>query len=368
MLTELAVRDLGVIDDLRLVLGPGMTALTGETGAGKTLVVEAIELLVGGRADGVLVRQGADEARVEGRFVVGDEERVLARVVPAHGRSRAYIDGRMATASELASVGAELVDLHGQHAHQSLLATSAQRLALDQFGDVDQSALLDARKAVADYDDALAALGGDSRARAREVDLLRFQLAEIDGAAIADADEEQALAAEEEALADAQANRDAGWAAHAALTGEGGALDAVGSAAAAVAARGPWSSLEARLRGASAEVADVADEIRRTAEQLTEDPERLEAVRSRLRLLADVRRKYGETLSHVMAYAADARNRLRELEEHDQRASTLDRDRAAAVQREQEAATAVARARRDAAPALASAVEARLQELALAGA
>jgi len=184
VLTELAVRGLGVIDDLRLVLGPGMTALTGETGAGKTLVVEAIELLVGGRADGVLVRQGADEARVEGRFVVGDEERVLARVVPAHGRSRAYIDGRMATASELASVGAELVDLHGQHAHQSLLATSAQRLALDQFGDVDQSALFDARKAVADYDDALAAIGGDPRARAREVDLLRFQLAEIDGAAI----------------------------------------------------------------------------------------------------------------------------------------------------------------------------------------
>src|SRR3954462_7496290 len=133
MLTELAVRDLGVIDDLQLLLGPGMTALTGEAGAGKTLVVEAIELLVGGRADGVLVRQGAEEARVEGRFVVDDEERVLARVVPARGRSRSYIDGRMATAAELASVGADVVDLHGQHAHQSLLATSAHRLALAPF-------------------------------------------------------------------------------------------------------------------------------------------------------------------------------------------------------------------------------------------
>src|SRR5438477_4271658 len=111
MLTELAVRDLGVIDDLRLVLGPGMTALTGETGAGKTLVVEAIELLVGGRADGVLVRKGADEARVEGRIRVGGEERVLTRVVPARGRSRAYIHGPMATATELGAVGAELVDL-----------------------------------------------------------------------------------------------------------------------------------------------------------------------------------------------------------------------------------------------------------------
>ena len=368
MLTELAVRDLGVIGDLRLVLGSGMTVLTGETGAGKTLVVEAIELLVGGRADGVLVRRGAEEARVEGRFVVGDEERVLARVVPARGRSRAYIDGRMATATELSAVGEALVDLHGQHAHQSLLSTAAQRLALDDFGGIDLDPLLDARRLVRELDEALAALGGDPRARAREVDLLRFQLGEIDAAAIAEIDEEQLLSREEEVLADAQANRDAGWAAHAALTDDGGALDALGSATAAIAGRGPWSSVETRLRAASAELADVADEIRGAAEAMAEDPERLEAVRSRLRLLADVRRKYGDSLSHVMAYAADARTRLRELEEHDQRAGTLDRERAAAIGRVEKADAAVAGARRRAAPGLATAVETRLQELALAGA
>src|SRR5256885_4054965 len=156
MLVELAVHDLGVIADLSLVLGPGMTALTGETGAGKTLVVEAIELLVGGRADGVLVRRGAEEARVEGRFVVGDEERVLARVVPARGRSRAYVEGRMATAAELATIGSALVDLHGQHAHQSLLATRAQREALDHFGAVDRRPLLAARGRLAEIDAALA--------------------------------------------------------------------------------------------------------------------------------------------------------------------------------------------------------------------
>ena len=368
MLTELAVRDLGVIDDLRLVLGPGMTALTGETGAGKTLVVEAIELLVGGRADGVLVRQGAEEARIEGRFVAGDEERVLARVVPARGRSRAYIDGRMATATELATVGAALVDLHGQHSHQSLLSTGAQRFAVDQFGKVDLAPLLGARRTVAEIDEELAALGGDSRARAREVDLLRFQLGEIDGAAITDPDEEATLAAEEDVLAGAQANRDAGWAAHAALTVDAGAVDALGSASAALAGRGRWSSIESRLRAASAEVADVADEIRRAAEQMAENPERLEAVRARRRLLADLRRKYGETLSHVMAYATESHARLSELEQHDQRAVTLDRERAAALADVEESASAVAKARRAAAPAMASAVQARLQELALAGA
>src|SRR3954470_7586182 len=148
MLVELRVRDLGVIGDLTLMLGNGMTAITGETGAGKTLVVEAIELLVGGRGDPVLVRPGAAEAVVEGRFVDGDDEIVLGRVVPASGRSRAYIDGRMAPVAALAEAGSRLVDLHGQHAHQSLLQPAAQRGALDAFAGVDLDPLRTVRAAV----------------------------------------------------------------------------------------------------------------------------------------------------------------------------------------------------------------------------
>src|SRR5690606_29506195 len=109
VLVELAVTDLGVIDRARLLLGPGLTALTGETGAGKTMLVEAIALLLGGRADPALVRPGATEAVVEGRFVDGDDEVVLTRVVPRGGRSRAYLDGRMATAGALAERGRDLV-------------------------------------------------------------------------------------------------------------------------------------------------------------------------------------------------------------------------------------------------------------------
>ncbi|HEX8771330.1 MAG TPA: AAA family ATPase, partial [Acidimicrobiales bacterium] len=165
MLVELRVENLGVIDELGLVFGPGMTALTGETGAGKTLVVSAIELLVGRRADPVHVRSGAAEARVEGRFVSGGTEVVLARAVPSAGRSRAYIDGRLATAGELADCGLSFVDLHGQNTHQSLLATPTQRAELDRFAQVDLAPLSKAHHRLAEVEAQLARIGGDSRAR-----------------------------------------------------------------------------------------------------------------------------------------------------------------------------------------------------------
>ena len=179
MLSELHIEDLGIIDRLDLVLGNGLTVLTGETGAGKTMLVEAISLLVGGRADAGRVRAGATEARVEGRFVSDENEVILCRVVPVTGRSRAYVNGRLATVAQLAEYGAELVDLHGQHAHQSLLGASAQRLALDHFCGVDLEPLRNARARLTEIEALLATLGGDERARAREIDLLRFQVKEI---------------------------------------------------------------------------------------------------------------------------------------------------------------------------------------------
>ncbi|MEZ5208476.1 MAG: AAA family ATPase [Acidimicrobiales bacterium] len=195
VLIELWVRDLGVIDEARVVLGPGMTALTGETGAGKTMIVEAIELLVGGRADAGMIRAGADEAVVEGRFELDGTEVVLRRVLTRAGRSRAYHDGAMCTVATLADLGRRLVDLHGQHAHQSLLDRTAQRRSLDRFGAVDVAPLIEAREARRAVDDELAALGGDARARARELDLVRFQLRELDDAGVDDPAEDERLEA-----------------------------------------------------------------------------------------------------------------------------------------------------------------------------
>ena len=365
MLVELAVRDLGVIADLSLVLPPGMIALTGETGAGKTLVVTAIELLVGGRADASVVRPGAEEARVEGRFDIDGEEIVLARVVPADGRSRAYVNGRLAPVSQLAELGATLVDLHGQHAHQSLLAPATQRAALDAFGHVDLGPLRAARARLTEIDAALAALGGDERARAREIDLLRFQVGELDAAAITSPDEDVTLAHEESVLADAVAHRDAASVAHAALVDDGGVADALGQAIAAVAGRAPFAEVEARLRASAADLTEAAADVRAIGERIDEDPARLEELRARRQLLRDLRRKYGETLADVLAFAEDARARLAELESHDARAAALDVDRRAALDDERRAAAVVAAARKAAAPRLAKAVEANLGALAM---
>jgi len=365
MLVELAVHELGVIADLSLVLGPGMTAMTGETGAGKTLVVEAIELLAGGRADPVLVRPGAREARVEGRFVVGDQETVLARVVPRNGRSRAYIDGRLATVAELAERGRLLVDLHGQHAHQSLLDPRSQRDALDRFASVDLAPLAAARARTADVDAAIAALGGDGRALAREVDLLRFQVSELDAAMIGDPDEDAALEAEEDLLAGADAHRDAGGAAYDALVADGGAADGVGAAIAACGGRRPFAEVERRLRAAAADLADVAADLRGVVESIAVDPSRLDGVRSRRHLLHELGRKYGEGLAEVIAYREEARARLFELEGRDQRVAALEAERADGRAEEIRAAAVVGATRRSAAPALSTAVGTHLRTLAM---
>jgi DNA repair protein RecN (Recombination protein N) len=340
------------------------------------MIVEAIELLVGGRADATMVRSGASEARVDGRFVLGDDpgsepghepgnEVVLTRVVPADGRSRAYIDGRLATAGSLAEITERIVDLHGQHAHQSLLGAATQRAALDHYGQVDLEPLRAARAAVTEIDAELATLGGDERSRAREIDLLRYQVDELDVAGLSSVDEDAELDREEAVLADAVAHREAGARALAALTSEGGGRDGVGEALSALADRVPYEALTTRLRDVLSELDDIASDLRTLAEAIDEDPERLEQIRARRQRLHDLCRKYGDDLAEVIAFHASAQQRLAELQRFDQRAAELDREREHAVARERDAAQVVGERRREAAPRLAEAVEARLRELAM---
>ena len=371
MLAELAVRNLGVIADLSLVLEPrGMTALTGETGAGKTLVVEAISLLVGGRADGVLVRPGAEAAEIEGRFVRagadGDEvETILSRVIPRAGRSRAYIDGRLASVAALADLGAELVDIHGQHAHQSLLHVSAQRASLDRYAEVDLGPLHSARQELDELTAELAALGGDERARAREIDLLTYQLDELTAAALDDPDEDAHLELEQRELADAAGHREAAVVAVGTLVEEGGTSDRAGEALDVLDGRTPFSALHERLSAALTEIEEVARELRITGERIEDDPERLHLVTERRQALRDLRRKYGEDLSEVIAYRDETARRLADLQAFDERAAALEARVAQATRRVREHEHAVAERRRAAAPDLAAAVQANLATLAM---
>ena len=366
MLSELHIENLGVIDTLDLQLGNGLVALTGETGAGKTMIVEAINLLVGGRADAGMIRPGATEARVEGRFVVGEEEMILCRTIPLDGRSRAYVNGRLATVSQLSEIGADLVDMHGQHAHQSLLGAKAQREALDTFADVDLVPLREARARLTEIDAALATLGGDDRARAREIDLLRFQSQEIADAALVGDDEDEHLSREEDVLADAVNYSDSLWKAISALTQDDGAADALGSAVAAIAHKEPFAEIVARIKALQSELEDVSAEMRDAAERIEEDPARLDVVRKRRQLLVDLRRKYGESLAEVIRYGEDVGERLRELESFETRAATLDAERIQAVTQLEAAQRAVGKSRRDGAGPLGAKVQKHLRTLAMA--
>jgi DNA repair protein RecN (Recombination protein N) len=313
----------------------------------------------------MMVRPGAVEARVEGRFVVGDDEFVVARVIPADGRSRAYVNGRLATVSNLAELGARTVDLHGQHAHQGLLSTAEQRDALDRYCRTDLGPLRTARARLTEIDASLAALGGDTKSRAREVDLLRFQSAELRAAAITGPDEDRELAAEHDVLAGAVEYRAVGEAAVAALTDEGGAGDALSSALRSITAQAPFADAEERLRSLLAEVSDVAAELRARAERIDEDPARLALVRERMQLLRDLRRKYGDTLAEVIEFHAEVEARLAELEGYEQRVAELEAERQRAEANERQAAGHVGAVRRAGADALGGEVQRHLRELAM---
>lgn len=368
MLVELAVHNLGVISHANLVLGEGMTVLTGETGAGKTLVVQAVQLLMGGRADPAMVRTGAVEAVVEGRFVLSDgSERVLRRVIPATGRSRAYVDGGMASAPELAELGTGLIDLHGQHQHQSLLRSRPQREALDRWGGIDLRPLAAARAELRALTENLAALGGDARARAQEIDLLRYQVDEIAGAQLDNPDELDWIADREDLLADAASVLADGQAARQALAGDDGAVDKLGAALALLVSRKAFAPVSERLGAVAAELDDTVAQLRDALETIEDDPQALAEARARHQLLRELARKYGDTLGEVSAFGARAAERLSQLERHTELAAELEAGIETAQRHVHAEADVVAAARRAAAPGLAAAVSEHLASLALEG-
>ncbi len=338
MLAELAVTDLGVIDHSRLVLGPGLTALTGETGAGKTMVVEAIELLLGGRADPGLVRPGASEAVVEGRFVVDGEEVVLTRVVPRDGRSRAYVDGRMATAAALAERGEVLVELRrpARPPDPARTRLAAGRARPSRVGSTSPRSSRLARRAAGDRRPARRARRRCRRPGAGGRPPPATRAARSRPPALTAPTRTSPSRREEDLLADATAHREAAASALGALAADGGGRDLLADGLAALADRPPFQAAAQRLAGLLAEVDDLVTDLRDASDAVVDDPERLAEVRARRQLLVDLVRKYGTAgdgdrgsgdLAEVLAYGAEVDERLATLEAHDETAAALEADR-----------------------------------------
>ena len=355
MLEEIRISSLGVIDSTTLELGPGLTVVTGETGAGKTMIVTALGLLLGGRGDAGAVRSGARTARIEGvvdarslaAFAdavdeaggeVEDGRVLLARTVAAEGRSRAYVGGAAVPVTTLGEVAAPLVAVHGQSDQHRLLQARAQRDALDRFAGEPAAELLETYRdlfaRLSDTERELSEVTGSARERAREADLLRFGLGEIEAVA-PEAGEDAALAAEESRLGFADTLRTAAEQAREALSSEQASPDALGAVSAArrllegvrehdteVAA------LAERLAEITYLLSDLAADVASYSTSIDIDPARLATVSERRAALGALTRKYGDTLEEVLAWAEASSSRLLDLDGTDDRIEQLRADRA----------------------------------------
>ena len=391
VLLELRVENLLLIERAELRLAPGLNVLTGETGAGKTVLAHALDLLLGGRARAGIVRPGAAEAYVEGvfelpaalrgelgeRLPADAEEVVLARRVSAEGRTRAYLCGRSAAVGDLREVAVALLSFYGQHEHRKLTLASSQLEILDGFcgaAHLERRAAFAAAYArVRELEATLAELRERAGARERELDLLAFELQEIE-AADPSQDEADALRGGRERLRHLEALRAAalgaaqaaapeeGAGVTALLAAGGGGLDGVAGVDAAL------DALAERWRSLAYEADDLAGELLRYAEGLEGDPGALEATEERLAVLERLERKHGGSIADVLAHAERCRARRDELAGAEvaleQGAAELEAARA----EQAKAAAALRTARAKAAPRLAGAVRERLAELAMEGA
>jgi DNA repair protein RecN (Recombination protein N) len=386
VLYELRVENLLLMERAELRLVPGLNMLTGETGAGKTLLAHALDLLLGGRARRGIVRPGADEAYVEGVFALpaslagservptGAQEIVLARRVWPDGRTRAYVCGRSATLADLQELGSRLLSFYGQHEHRKLMLSTAQLDLLDAYCGAEQAerrarvrAAHEGARAAEQRAAELRELAG---ARDRELDLVRFELEEIEAAAPSE-DEYGALTAERDRLRHQEALQRAAAAGADAISPEVGAgvSELLAGAAAQLehaAAFDPGlGGLAERMQALRYEAEDVGGELRGYLFGAEASPGRLEEVEGRLALLARLERKHGGTIADVLAHAERCRSRRAELEHADEALEHAEAELALLGAERDGLAADLGVARRAAAPELADAVRGRLTGLAM---
>jgi DNA repair protein RecN (Recombination protein N) len=372
MLRFLSIRHLAVIDRLELELSPGLTVLTGETGAGKSILVGAVGLLVGGRASADLVRTGEETAAIEAVFENGNgKEIIVRREISAQGRSRAFVDGALATSAGLRELSRALVDLHGQHEHQMLLDPASHLDVLDAYASVEHE-----REAVAQAFAAWHALNADrervlaaQREHASRAEFIAFQLAEIDRVAPKPAEDDE-LAATRQVLANAdklqrlcaEAYESLYEGDHAALATLGTVWRRVGELAAIDERFGPYLAARDTVKPA---LEDLAYFLRSYATAIDASPARLQEVEDRLAALERLKKKHGPALGDVIAKADRLRGELHDLEHGTERMAELDATLSAARADYLAKASALSERRRSAAPVFSRTLERSLADLAM---
>lgn len=398
MLRELRIENLLLIESAELRLGAGLNAITGETGAGKTVLAHSLDLLMGGKARSQIVRPGAEEAWVEGVFDLpegllaepemaelaerlpeGADEVVLGRRVSASGRTSAFVAGRAASAGDLKLLGGRLLAFYGQHEHRKLTLTSAQMEVLDGFAGAEhletRRGYREAHRECVRLEAELAKLREQDGSRERDLDLYRYELSEIEAAA-PDAGEEAELLKEGERLRHAEGLREA---AAGAQVGIAGADDGAGGASAALAqaeallqgAAGVDTDLDAigeRVSALVLELDDVAAELRGYLEGIEADPERLAAVEERLDALERLKRKHGGSIESVLAHAERCRAEVARLEGAEVRSEEAEAALVEAEARRQKLGGRLAKGRANAAAPLEKRVAEELDGLAMPGA
>ena len=391
MLSNITIQNLAIIDEVSADFQSGFNVLSGETGAGKSIIINALGLVLGDRASAELVRSGAEEARVEALFVAPfeddlaelldrlgvprEDELLLTRQIHASGRSQCRLNGRPLTLSMLRDIGAALVDIHGQHEHQSLLRLETHLGHLDASG--SEAHLRDLARFAALHDEwtrrraELQALRQDDREQAQRVDLLSFQVREIDAAQLTPG-EEDALQEERRRLDGVEKLREAAAEALDHLEGGDEAAGAVGGLAQAWraldSACGTDPTLEplaADLQTASVQAQECLAALRDYVEGLEADPTRLDAIEGRLHQLAQLKRKYGESVEAVIAHRQRAQAELDALTHGEERLEEVTKAVRTSEVKLAEAGTALTRRRRKLARAFETAVLSHLKDLAM---
>jgi DNA repair protein RecN (Recombination protein N) len=388
MLHELNIENYAVVEKLRVRFHGGLNLLTGETGSGKSILVDALSLLLGERAVGDVIRPNSGRARVSGVFEVEEtptlrslleassleieqHELIIERELLENGKSRAYVNGRLVTLSLLRDLAPELADIHGQHEQQSLFSVRTQLEMLDAFA---ATAELAARveeifRQWRACERRINELRGDEQERQRLLDLYRFQHREIEQAGLAPGEEER-LEQDRRALANLERVQQTGSQAYDQLYDDSSSVSTqLASARRALEDlaqyEAKFGALAEALEGARATVEDAAFEIRSYLDGLEADPERLNEIENRLALLEKLKRKYGRSIEEVLAYGQQAGERLEELQSSDETLAKVEREQQQLAARFLESAQQLSDKRRQAAAALEKQVEKELESLAM---